>query len=1667
MDDLRLWTLLEADELDVEAILALLPQCAKLPIQQRAPFFGSFGRLLRHSSAALRVAAVQALHDASGPLAVRAMVHALDDGEPRVREAAVEALRSIAARQPYRFAHALFHREPSVRAAALSGPLPPTVLSLAFYLLADPELAPRVEALGVRPSNDAFDVLIAFAEGGQISLLTARRMLAETHPADLMAWASRAPWRSPAEAEAVIVARRPTGHDRLDDLFALFLREGDDPFRARFVRVWTDYLTAAHAELSNRVVAAILAAMERERPAADILGIAVNHRPELLAWTRLDRAVRERALDAIYAEGPKRDMPEHVLEDLLRCDLARRPKGGLDLRTLGAVLCFRPMPRYAWLIEKLGEAPIISAFLRDPVYTAAFLSITDRSARGREWMLEQIVHKARDENRWLVYALYASLTRGNELAPVAKLAATDRISVIDRLFEIEHRENVGFDAAQAKALATALVTKEMQGHIGPVLECWLRRREASESALGPQLLARMCDLSWTEPVIDAIATLPTFPLRRLVALLEKTPLLSVWTERAIALRVIGHSSPKIAEWAERRTPRPVDEKTPLFGQTDQVTEIPGWLAALIRSAPDLADGTIQRLHGAPNVGLTAALAARPATAAPNIPIAVALFGSHDPLPEVCAQLERYISHDAKFLSELEAAVVAVWCHGERLPLFSDAWMWRFEQHGLRAADTMIAQGLTQSLASALELGSPVVTEHLWAAAGSSLAIWRHRFRERLVELVDAALFDLLIAELDTSVGYWAARMLVAFHEARVAVELLRERADDVRARLPDLADDVRDALAPYVSIAGLAGRGRGARAGGSAVGKEILESIQRSKDLDALCAWCRSPVLRAAHEAALRLVVLGEPGCLRIAALLGEEPPPIHLEALTASIPLWPDASAAFDVCRRLLSSGRGAPELRFRVAIALAERGDMDAFRVAVEAACAPIEDAWMSRADFERLRDRAPEPEQLACELALSPHAHAYLWAVSGLMKKRKLGTLDLAALRAFLQLGTDRALRVEVSNTLVAHGDFLGLPIIAGAELEDEGTSKTVLAKAPARDVARIVTGGLHLGSACEMKIVGWLDHAHVDRGARELAFEELLAEADDEKVRAAVVQRLPRAPTRAIKLRRLAETFAWGLVVGRELLGRVYRIHMISSEAFGYTRLNERRIYVTPLPILRGDRRGQEVVEGLILHELGHHRHHAGPANAAVWQRADKIGLGRLLNLVADEHLERNLRGVDSEYGDRLKRLAAYAFQHAAREIDVWVLTAVLGRYTLPILSACEITTARRPTALRIETGQVLTELEAAGSSFAKFVRAMRMGLGRRHADPKVNEALALFGKGFKRSDMERLYEITLELHRIFGGEVQLVDAFGGPESLEDSLHDRAQHGEGIDDAEVQRAVDRILGPPGDKGGRSREAGGRLQINVGADESFEVIHEVQHVEPNEESHRAVAKTVSRHARRLRTVLERLGLAREPSRMRLAGHRLDTTRIRPLVVHGDPRILLARTTKVKADLYLGIIIDCSGSMQGESMERAHAFGVLLAEAVRGMKGVDLGIFGFDDATIFEAGDARRPAVTSLEAGAGNNDAAGLWHVAQVAMASRRKAKVLVMISDGLPTECSVDALRALVRRLTRRHGLCCAQVAVRPIEELMFPHYVEIDDDNLDAAVRRFGTIVARLVGRTLSA
>jgi hypothetical protein len=73
--------------------------------------------------------------------------------------------------------------------------------------------------------------------------------------------------------------------------------------------------------------------------------------------------------------------------------------------------------------------------------------------------------------------------------------------------------------------------------------------------------------------------------------------------------------------------------------------------------------------------------------------------------------------------------------------------------------------------------------------------------------------------------------------------------------------------------------------------------------------------------------------------------------------------------------------------------------------------------------------------------------------------------------------------------------------------------------------------------------------------------------------------------------------------------------------------------------------------------------------------------------------------------------------------------------------------------------------------------------------------------------------------------------------------------------------------------------------------------------------------------------------------------------------------------------------------------------------------------------------------------------------------------MVSDGSPTGCSVAALTALVDRLTRRMKMLCAQVPVRPLDDVSFPHYVLLEEDRIDESLKRFGAVMMKLVRQAL--
>ena len=413
---------------------------------------------------------------------------------------------------------------------------------------------------------------------------------------------------------------------------------------------------------------------------------------------------------------------------------------------------------------------------------------------------------------------------------------------------------------------------------------------------------------------------------------------------------------------------------------------------------------------------------------------------------------------------------------------------------------------------------------------------------------------------------------------------------------------------------------------------------------------------------------------------------------------------------------------------------------------------------------------------------------------------------------------------------------------AESENDSAQRDYFDKLPASLVEEAVDTALLAGHRIfpEKKLLELIDLTPKSAEESQAAAIEFNKAAVSNAVREQLVRRMRKSLTRSLKLKHVAETFAWGVPIARELTGKLFKIEMIGGDDYGYTRLNENKIYINPLAIFQRKPHGREVVEGLILHELGHHIYHRGKGHQKIWDKAKNAGLHRLLNLVSDEHLERNLRAVDRRFGDKLKRLGAYVFQHTSKEFHYRSLLQVLHIHAFSVLSAKRMKIARRPECIKLMTRDLLQQMDKSDVSFSRFFRALRLGLGNRYDDPKVEEALKLFGKSFRKSSMSQLYQITLKLKEIFGSECDILECVGQSQIVEGEGSQTMIDGEGITDKEIEAEIRRISNP--DEGAAGGSSGSGRWINVSDNLKFEPITNIQRVSASQTEHQTYVQPVS---------------------------------------------------------------------------------------------------------------------------------------------------------------------------------------------------------------------------------
>jgi hypothetical protein len=108
------------------------------------------------------------------------------------------------------------------------------------------------------------------------------------------------------------------------------------------------------------------------------------------------------------------------------------------------------------------------------------------------------------------------------------------------------------------------------------------------------------------------------------------------------------------------------------------------------------------------------------------------------------------------------------------------------------------------------------------------------------------------------------------------------------------------------------------------------------------------------------------------------------------------------------------------------------------------------------------------------------------------------------------------------------------------------------------------------------------------------------------------------------------FRWGEDFGRRVLDRPVRIQSLRC-GLGLTVGDESRtvkIWVNPVAITMDEPNGEDIVRGLIAHEIGHHAHDIGqPGQPRCRRAAAREGIQHIYDLLIDERLERFMKSID--------------------------------------------------------------------------------------------------------------------------------------------------------------------------------------------------------------------------------------------------------------------------------------------------------------------------------------------------------------------------------------------------------------------------------------------------------
>ncbi|MHC4101580.1 MAG: hypothetical protein ACYSW1_11950, partial [Planctomycetota bacterium] len=1224
-----------------EALCAL----SAVPLKQRFPFLGLLRRLLTGTTGSWPEA-FQALTGADGYPALQALVGGLDSSRPAERESAVDALAGSIHRDPGRWVHALFHRDVNVRRNALSLPDDAVPSSwLRFLLLADPEL--RDEVLRTFPEKLKptwfAPALLEFEARGWLPQPMARSALAghgQQSMRRVIQAVERGSRRGAQREQAVIAAvrahgfldledRMDLGIDALDRLFMLFWEPPDGVGEDRdetFRGFWDELLRWEQrrpSDLHPRVVASVIAcAARRRRLPGEAAGLLALIWSDFLVTESIPLEVRRTALPFVLRHGERSRLHSvATIRSALTSPLCRidgEADKPLDLLAIGALLRLAGKRPYRLVQDVFPLHELLESFQADPKRGVHLFSAPDDTKGGRQKLIDKVLASPGIPKTYVV-ALLVPVLSSNELHCLSGLSIKETIEVFVFLLSHEQQGHTLPDKKNSLVARTLGGPRLARRGVKNFLDAWLAQCPVpSSSKLGCAILAGVAKKVPPRWLISDLRRLPAADLHRILVAVSSTLDFPYVLETALARELADHADASVREWAAARIPP--TRAAPPPRRSDELRVLKDRQIDEIATCSDSdLESKLARCLRVPTQRLCDALERRFDPAEPNAAACLALLACHDSIDRVAEQFRRFGRDDDGFLSGLDSAAVETWLRTRPLPLHGHCWLHRWDFHADLLTEKIKdgALDLVEVLSDGMKAAHTPLGREIWAAVARLTAIWRWRHFAMIRAVVTPAVVSRLCDGLPTALGTYAAEALVRLHKSGLAAESLAASESRVVAMLPSVAPDVRTTLQDWIDVRGLVGKVVTRPAEPTTAMRELADKIDRMTDLGELSAYLRHDDLTVVRAACLRLIELGRAGIHVLMAALAEatgsadRPTPGFLAVISETVAQWPDGKWTASL-QQLALDQDVAPEIRFNIAVGLlttrganvsVPAGDRDTrtlLDALIDAANREVDALWLGEQHLDRLAALGTDERWIGLHLAPSPHPCVYRLGVQWLVQNVDPTDHEIErALAAFLRSGANRlaSLRVQAAGALQrVYGNHLGFPLLlaAAVELEPGGSDPlnvTPLLSGWPAELVQIATWSCLMAGpdlVPEVRLIRLLWQASLSPAVLVPALLAVLASVASESTRHTVIEEL-RAVRGAghPRLDQLARVFAWGVLKGRELCHRSFRVVMHGGDELGYTRFEESKVYITPLPVLRGERDSEDVTKGLILHELGHH------------------------------------------------------------------------------------------------------------------------------------------------------------------------------------------------------------------------------------------------------------------------------------------------------------------------------------------------------------------------------------------------------------------------------------------------------------------------------------------------